>query len=120
LEQEHVIVSYNNDLRGMIEDQFGRERRIKCSVASFAGVGAIVDGGRLVATLPILIATQILRVRPHLKMAELPFPHEPGSIELLWPKALELDPACHFVRGAIVEIASRLQLRPQPRRSAKS
>src|SRR6188768_3322195 len=60
LEQEHVIVSYNNDLRGMIEDQFGRERRIKCSVASFAGVGAIVDGGRLVATLPILIATQIL------------------------------------------------------------
>ena len=115
-----MIVSYNNDLRGMIEDQFGRERRIKCSVASFAGVGAIVDGGRLVATLPILIATQILRVRPHLKMAELPFPHEPGSIELLWPKALELDPACHFVRGAIVEIASRLQLRPQPRRSAKS
>jgi len=105
LEQDHVIVSYNNDLRGVVEDLFGRERRVRCSVASFASVGAIVDGGRLVATLPIVVAAQILRVRPHLRMSPIPFAHEPGSIDLLWPRALDVDPATRLIRDAIVQIA---------------
>jgi LysR family transcriptional activator of mexEF-oprN operon len=120
LEQDHVVVSYNNDLRGVIEERFGRERRVRCSVASFGSVGAIVDGGRLVATLPIVVAMQILRVRPQLAIAEIPFAHGPGSIDLLWPSALEVDPACRFVRSAIVEIASALVLRPRARRTGKS
>jgi LysR family transcriptional activator of mexEF-oprN operon len=120
LEQDHVIVSYNNDLRGVIEENFGRERRIKCSLASFGSVGAIVDGGRLVATLPIVVAAQILRLRPHLSMSEIPFPHEPGSIELLWPTALDVDPACRFVRSAIVQIASESELRLPARRRSKA
>jgi len=106
--QEHVIVSYNNDLRGVVEESFGRERRVRCSVAGFGGVGAIVDGGRLVATIPTLVAMQILRVRPHLRLAPVPFAHEPGEIELLWPTALEVDPACRFVRDAIVQITQAL------------
>lgn len=106
LAQDHVIVSYNGDLRGVVEETFGRERRVRCSVGSFASVGAIVDGGRLVATVPIIVARQVLRVRPHLKMSVLPFPHEAGSVDLLWPTALEVDPACRFVREAIVRIAS--------------
>src|SRR4051794_27700344 len=51
LAQDHVIVSYNGDLRGIVEETFGRERRVRCSVASFASIGAIVDGARLVATI---------------------------------------------------------------------
>lgn len=105
LAQDHVIVSYNGDLRGVIEDMFGRERRVRCSVASFASIGAIVDGGRLVATVPEIVATQIAQLRPHLRISALPFPHEPGSIDLLWPRALDGDPACRFVREAIVKIA---------------
>jgi len=120
LEQEHVIVSYNNDLRGIIEDSFGRERRVKCSVASFASLGALVDGGRLVATLPVVVAAQIRSVRPHLRMSEIPFSHEPGSIDLLWPTALEVDPAGRFVRRAIVQIASALRLGHPARPAAKS
>ena len=104
LAQDHVAVSYNGDLRGVIEETFGRERRVRCSVASFSSIGALVDGGRLVATIPVLFAPQIVALRPHLRVLALPFPHEPGNIDLLWPKALDVDPACRFVGDAIVRI----------------
>jgi DNA-binding transcriptional LysR family regulator len=110
LAQEHVIVSYNGDLRGVIEEAFDKERRVRCSVASFGSLGAIVDGGRLVATVPIVVAWQILRIRPHLRVAPIPFPHTPGTIELLWPTALDVDPACRFVRDAIMKIAAAAQV----------
>jgi LysR family transcriptional regulator, mexEF-oprN operon transcriptional activator len=107
LAQDHVIVSYNGDFRGVVEESFGRERRVRCAVGSFGSIGAIVDGGRLVATVPIIVARQILRTRPHLRLSTLPFPHEPGTVELLWPRALDGDPACRFVREAIVRIADQ-------------
>ena len=101
LAQDHIIVSYNGDLRGLVEDYFEKERRVRCSVASFASIGAIVDGSRLVATIPSVVAEQILAARPHLRTAQFPFPHTSGSIELLWPTALDVDPACRFVRDVI-------------------
>jgi LysR family transcriptional activator of mexEF-oprN operon len=106
LAQAHVVVSYNGDLRGVIEETFGRERRVRCAVASFSSVGAIVDGGRLVATIPVVVAAQILQLRPHLRMSALPFPHPPGGIDLLWPRALDGDPACRFVRDAMVRVVN--------------
>jgi LysR family transcriptional activator of mexEF-oprN operon len=109
LAQDHVVVSYNGDLRGVVEETFNKERRVRCSVASFASIGAIVDGGRLVATVPSIVAPQILRVRPHLRVAPIPFAHEPGTIELLWPTALDADPACRFVRDAIIQMAGAAQ-----------
>ncbi|RYZ02558.1 MAG: LysR family transcriptional regulator [Myxococcales bacterium] len=115
LAQDHVIVSYNGDLRGVVEETFGRQRRIRCSVASFGSVGAIVDGSRMVATIPSLFAAQILELRPHLRVAKVPFAHEPGDIELLWPTALEGDPACDFLREAIMRAAK--ERRPPRRRS---
>lgn len=110
LAQDHVIVSYNDDLRGIIEETFGKERRVRCSVASFGSIGAIVDGGRLVATLPTIVASQILRSRPHLRVAPIPFSHKPGTLELLWPTALDVDAACRFVREAIIQIADAAQV----------
>ncbi len=104
LAQDHVIVSYNSDLRGIIEDSFGKQRRVRCSVASFASIGAIVDGGRLVATIPSIVASQILRIRPHLRIAPIPFSHQPGTVDLLWPTALDGDPAGRFVRDAIIRM----------------
>lgn len=112
LAQDHVIVSYNDDLRGIVEDTYGKERRVRCSVASFASVGAIVDGSRLVATIPLIVALQILRVRPHLRTGAFPFPHEPGTIDLLWPAALDGDPACRFVRDAIMRMGEERRWSP--------
>ncbi len=117
LAQDHVIVSYNGDLRGVVEDSFGKERRVRCSVASFGSIGAIVDGGRLVATIPSVVAPQILRVRPHLRIAPIPFAHQPGTMDLLWPTALDADPACRFVRDAIVRLADAVQARPSKGRA---
>jgi LysR family transcriptional regulator, mexEF-oprN operon transcriptional activator len=108
LAQDHVVVSYNGDLRGFIEDSFGRNRRVRCSVATFAAIGAIVDGSSLVATVPAIVAMSILRRRRHLRIARLPFPRVEGGLDLLWPAVLDTDEACRFLREAIVELVDQL------------
>src|SRR5262249_1935711 len=45
LAHEHVGVSYNGDLRGVVEDTRGVTRRVRCSVASFYAFGAGVADG---------------------------------------------------------------------------
>jgi LysR family transcriptional activator of mexEF-oprN operon len=107
-EHEHVIVSYNGDLRGIVEDMFRKSRRIRCSVSTFANVGAIVDGTAMLATIPELVAGQIQRVRPHLKTKPLPFDLTGAYSELLWPAATDDDEPCRFVRGKLVEISKAL------------
>jgi LysR family transcriptional activator of mexEF-oprN operon len=109
LTQDHVIVSYNGDLRGIVEDSFGVERRVRCSVANFSAIGAIVDGSQLVATLLDVVAAQLLRLRPHLRSAPFPFAHPAGGMDLLWPVALDQDEACAFVRAALVDIARQVR-----------
>jgi LysR family transcriptional activator of mexEF-oprN operon len=108
LDQNHVIVSYNGDLRGVVEDAFGRQRRVRCSVATFSAIGAIVDGSSLVATVPTVVAASILRRRPHLRTARFPFPRVEGALELLWPAALDVDDACRYLRDAIAQITRDL------------
>ncbi|WP_437991851.1 LysR family transcriptional regulator [Sorangium sp. So ce145] len=49
---DHVIVSYNGDLRGIVEDVVQRSRTVRCSVSTFASLGALLDGSGLVATVP--------------------------------------------------------------------
>jgi len=102
---EHVIVSYNGDLRGVVEDALGKSRRVRCSVSSFANLGAIVEGSALLATVPALVAQQIRRVRPQLRTRPLPFPTVGAATELLWPATTEDDEPARYVRGRIVEIA---------------
>ena len=106
--QDHVIVSYNGDLRGVVEDAYGRERRIRCAVATFSAVGAIVDGSALVATLPSIVARQLVAQRPHLAVARFPLPQVDGGMDLLWPSALADDDANRFLRETIVELAGKL------------
>ncbi|PCC74110.1 LysR family transcriptional regulator, mexEF-oprN operon transcriptional activator [Nannocystis exedens] len=106
--REHVIVSYNGDLRGVIEDYFGKTRNIRCSVSSFANLGALIDGTAMLATVPMLVAEQIRLVRPHLRTTPLPFPVPLGTFELLWPVATDDDPPCRFARAHIKRIAQAL------------
>jgi LysR family transcriptional activator of mexEF-oprN operon len=53
--RDHIIVSYNGDLRGIVQDMFEKTRRIRCSVSSFANVGALIDGTAMLATIPELV-----------------------------------------------------------------
>jgi LysR family transcriptional activator of mexEF-oprN operon len=106
--RDHVIVSYNADLRGLIEDVVRKQRRVRCSLASFAHVGDIVDGSALLATVPSSVAAHVCATRPHLRTAKLPWKTRGESaVEMLWPSATHDDPACRFARDHIVAIAKR-------------
>lgn len=119
-DHDHVIVSYNGDLRGIVEDLLGQNRRIRCSLSSFNSVGAVVDGSAMLATVPEIVALEICRLRPHLCIAKLPLamPLMGTAVELLWSAADDDDPACRFVRDHITAIAKALPVPGQgaPRR----
>lgn len=111
---DHVIVSYNGDLRGIVEDVLHRPRRVRCAVASFANLGAIVEGGPLVATVPALVAEQIRQTRRRLAVCPLPFRLAGAATELLWSTTTDDDEPCRFVRAKIVELAREVR---SPRRA---
>ncbi len=104
---DHVIVSYNGDLRGVVEDAVQKSRTIRCSVSTFANVGAIVDGSALLATIPQSVAEQIRLTRPHLRTTELPFSFPEVPMEMLWPAAVDEDDACRFLRAKIAALVER-------------
>lgn len=104
---EHVVVSYNGDLRGIVEDLLGRQRKVRCAVASFASVGALVDGTALLATVPTLVAAQLRAARPHLRIKPTPVPLRGSPIELLWPAARDDDGAGRWLREQLAALARR-------------
>jgi LysR family transcriptional activator of mexEF-oprN operon len=105
---DHVIVSYNGDLRGIVEDIVKKDRRVRCSVSGFANLGAVIAGSALLATVPTLVAHQIRSVRPQLRCLPLPFALQGSATELLWPAAADDDQAARFVRDQVIRIAGRL------------
>ncbi len=107
LAAEHVIVSYNGDRRGILEDLFGVRRTIRVSVPSFHSIGAIVDESPLVATVPKLVAARIRTTRPHLATAPVPFPLGGAPMEMLWRVGVDDDPAVRFVRSLIADVSRR-------------
>ena len=111
---EHVIVSYNADLRGIVEDLVHKQRRVRCSVASFSHIGAIVEDSTLLATIPGPVADHLCRFHPKLATAQLPFDLSGAATELLWPQAAEDDEACRHVRRLLIEIADAAKLERRP------
>ncbi|MCP3137927.1 LysR family transcriptional regulator [Pyxidicoccus xibeiensis] len=110
LEHEHVIVSYNGDLRGVVEDHFGVQRRVRVSVPTFQSIGALVDGSALLATVPLVVARDILALRPHLRTTAVPLPLQGTPLEVLWRGAVEDDEAIRFIRERMVEVTKQLRL----------
>lgn len=117
---DHVIVSYNADLRGVVEDMLGKQRRVRCAAASFSHIGSLLLGERLLATVPSVIARHLIAVHPQLSATKLPFRFPEGGADLLWPAALDQDPAVGFVRDKLRALGRELQAeqdRAKPRRS---
>jgi LysR family transcriptional activator of mexEF-oprN operon len=102
---EHVIVSYNADLRGIVEDTLRKQRIVRVSVPTFASIGALVEGTALLATVPRIVGAQIVRMYTKLRLAPLPFEAYSGTIELVWPVATDDDEPCRWLRDRITEIA---------------
>lgn len=107
--REHVLVSYNGDLRGVVEDVLGEARRARVSVPSFTSVPALIDGSSRVATVPAMVARMARRDRPHLRAVPLPFDLGESPMELLWRGALDDDEAMTFVRERVTRAARLAQ-----------
>lgn len=105
---EHVIVSYNADLRGIVEDMFHKQRRVRCSIGSFSLIGALVQDSALIATVPDVVAAYTQRLFPKLVAAEAPFAMQGGGVELLFPSSTAEDEACKFVRERVSAVATAL------------
>ncbi|MFO0557664.1 MAG: LysR family transcriptional regulator [Polyangiales bacterium] len=103
LAHEHVIVSYNGDLRGVVEDILGISRRVRVSVASFHSVGALVEGSAMVATVPRAIAAGLSRAHPKLAVGAVPseLRLSGSSMDLLSRASQDDDAMLAFVREAI-------------------
>jgi LysR family transcriptional activator of mexEF-oprN operon len=106
--RDHIIVSYNADLRGIVEDVLRKQRRVRLSVPSFANLGTLIRGTSLLATVPERVAKHIRSVHPQLRTLPLPFRFGGGTSELLWPSTSDDDEPGRFVRGRIVEIAKHV------------
>jgi LysR family transcriptional activator of mexEF-oprN operon len=82
-------------------------RDVRVSIPSFHGLGAIVRGTDMLATVPRLVAEDQLRQHPSLALAELPFDLTASSagMELLWRPPLDDEPSVRFVMEAVRRIA---------------
>jgi LysR family transcriptional activator of mexEF-oprN operon len=105
LAADHVVVSYNGDLRGIVEDFYGVERGARVSVPTFHAAIGLVDGGPLVATVPDVVAADARVHRPHLRVASVPFALEGAAVELLQRAAVRDDPAIRFLVAQIERVA---------------
>jgi LysR family transcriptional activator of mexEF-oprN operon len=105
LAHEHVIVSYNGDLRGVVEDLVGVTRSVRVSVPSFQSIGALVEGSALLATVPAMVAAEVCAARPRLRTATLPFEMHRTPMEMLWRSALRDDGAVRFLRDHIARLS---------------
>ncbi|MEY4578224.1 MAG: hypothetical protein RL701_2927 [Pseudomonadota bacterium] len=113
---DHVIVSYNGDLRGIVEDMLHRQRRVRCSVAGFSNLGALIEGTALLATVPDQVAKALLRERPTLRTLALPFALAGVPVEMHWPASLTDDEAITFLRHQLKQAAqsNKQKLKRQP------
>lgn len=109
LAHDHVIVSYNGDLRGIVEDILGVQRRVRVSVPTFHSVGALVEGSALLATVPSTVARELTALRPNLQTTAVPFELGKAPMELLWRSTVEDDEAIRFMRDLVVRVVKTVR-----------
>jgi len=109
LAHEHVIVSYNGDLRGIVEDLLGVQRRVRVSVPTFHNIGALVEGTALLATVPDVVARELISLRPNLRTCPLPLDLGGSPMELLWRSMVEDDEAIRLIRDLVIRVVKTVE-----------
>lgn len=105
---EHVIVSYNGDLRGIVEDALGRARQVACSVSRFASVGPLLVGSPLLATVPVPVAARLVELHPPLTRTALPFTLPTMPLEMLWNRVDDDDPGHTWLRAQVTALVAEV------------
>ena len=117
---EHVVVSYAGDMRGIVEDTTGRQRKVRISVPGFSLVAEIVDGSPIVATLPLTLAEHIQERHPRLRTAAIPFWFDSPTLDLLWSRVRDGDQVVQFMRGVLGSVVRKRAEARSPRKRTRS
>ena len=106
---DHLLVSFSGRPHGLMDQALaalGRRRRIVLTVNQFFTAGRVVTQSDLLTVLPerFVPATGYA---DQLVTRELPFQMDPVSVQMLWPLRLDVDPAQRWLRGHLLQAATR-------------
>ncbi|MGE7992499.1 LysR family transcriptional regulator [Pseudomonas sp. NPDC089554] len=99
----HALVSYAGDLSGFIDEslaEVGRKRQVVLAVPQFNGLGSLLAGTDIVATVPDYTA-DALTAGGGLRAEELPIPVQSFELHMAWRGAQDNDPAERWLRSRI-------------------
>jgi LysR family transcriptional regulator, mexEF-oprN operon transcriptional activator len=104
LARAHVVVSYNGDMQGFVEDALGGRgiaRDVVLSLPRFSAIPSILKSAPLVATLPEALARKFAKEH-RLQVAPLPFELPRHALEMAWHRARDRDDGHAWLRGEVM------------------
>ncbi|MDG9927319.1 MULTISPECIES: LysR family transcriptional regulator [unclassified Pseudomonas] len=99
----HALVSFAGDLTGFIDEELEkleRKRRVVLAVPQFNGLGTLLAGTDIVATVPDYTAAT-LTAAGGLRADDLPLPTRTFELHMAWRGAQDNDPAERWLRSRI-------------------
>jgi len=99
----HALVSFAGDLSGFIDealDEIGRKRHVVLAVPQFNGLGSLLAGTDIVATVPDYTAAA-LTAGGGLRAEDLPIEVRSFELHMAWRGAQDNDPAERWLRSRI-------------------
>ncbi|KFX68897.1 LysR family transcriptional regulator [Pseudomonas taeanensis MS-3] len=99
----HALVSFAGDLSGFIDaalEKIGRKRRVVLAVPQFSGLGTLLSGTDILATVPDYTAAA-LTAAGGLRAEELPLETQTFELHMTWRGAQDNDPAERWLRSRI-------------------
>ncbi|WP_256625431.1 LysR family transcriptional regulator [Pseudomonas sp. LPB0260] len=99
----HALVSFAGDLGGFIDrelEKIGRQRRVVLAVPQFNGLGPLLSGTDIVATVPDYTAAA-LTAAGGLRTEDLPVDAQTFELHMAWRGAQDNDPAERWLRSRI-------------------
>jgi len=99
----HAMVSFAGDLSGYIDDELarlGRSRQVVLAVPQFNGLGTLLAGTDLLASVPDY-AAEVLAAAGGLRIEDHPLPLPGFELHMAWRGAHDTDPAERWLRNRI-------------------
>ena len=99
----HALVSFAGDLSGFIDDELhkiGRQRRVVLAVPQFNGLGTLLSGTDILATVPDYTAAA-LTAAGGLRSEDLPLDNQSFELHMAWRGSQDNDPGERWLRSRI-------------------
>ncbi|MDA9503802.1 LysR family transcriptional regulator [Bradyrhizobium sp. CCBAU 11386] len=113
----HVAVKLGGARKIPVEESFlldlGLNRRIDILVQSFSMIPPLLVGTNRIGTMPLRLVKHFQRTMP-LRIAELPQPFPAFTEAVQWPVLHNSDPESIWMRGILLQEASRMATAQEP------